>query len=78
MAHPLDGALAKVARAEEHLGCLQKEIGRWREKSRYRMARDNNPKRTEFRFYTDWGEPPDGVRWALLLGPARAGLRQRV
>jgi hypothetical protein len=75
MAHPLDGALAKVARAEEHLGRLQKEIGRWREESSDRMAREHNDKRTEFRFYTDWGVVPDGTRWALLLGDGIHNLR---
>jgi hypothetical protein len=75
MAHPLDGALAKVRRAEEHLSSLQQEVGRWREQNRDPMARENNSKRTEFRFYTNWSHPPDPVRWALLLGDGIHNLR---
>ncbi|HEX5040054.1 MAG TPA: hypothetical protein VFW95_07975 [Candidatus Limnocylindria bacterium] len=75
MAGSLDSALAKVARAEEHLGRLQEEIGRWREKCGDRMARDNNDERTEFRWYTQWDVDPDGVRWALLLGDGIHNLR---
>jgi len=68
MADPLAGALAKLARAEEHLRCLQKEVGRWSEQRSDRMAREENDERTEFRFYTNWGAPPDPTRWGLILG----------
>lgn len=74
-APPLDSAFSKLGRAEEHLGRLQKEMDRWREKCSERMARENNDKRTEFRFYTNWGVPPDPIRWALLLGDGIHNLR---
>jgi len=71
----LDGALAKVARAEEHLRRLQEQIDGWREQNGSRMTRDNNAERTEFRWYTQWDVAPDGVRWALLLGDGVHNLR---
>ena len=75
MADALDSALAKVGRAEEHFGRLQKDVRRWREKRSDEMARDNNPERTEFRFYTQWNEPADPVGWALLMGDGVHNLR---
>lgn len=75
MAGTLDGAVAKLTRAEEHFRCLQEEIHRWREQNRDPMTRDHNAKRTEFRFYTNWPVAPDPVRWGLVLGDGLHNVR---
>lgn len=57
-----DGALAKVARAEEHFRGLRQETQQWLERANHQMAREANEDQTEFRFFTDWRTPPDGDR----------------
>lgn len=64
----LAGVFAKLARAEEHLKLLQHDVDRWRESGSGPLAREQNARRTEFRFYTNWNSEPDATRWGLMLG----------
>jgi len=75
MGHPLDGALAKVGRAEEHLRAVKDEVRRWREEQRTSLSGDKNADRTEFRFYIEYERAPDPAAWALLIGDCVHNLR---
>lgn len=71
----LAGALAKVARAEEHLRTLEDEIRAWREDEGATFSSTHNPIATERRFYIDYLRPPNAARWALLIGDCVHNLR---
>ncbi|MGH2967150.1 MAG: hypothetical protein ACRDMH_17465 [Solirubrobacterales bacterium] len=75
MGSPLAGALAKVARAEEHLQALDEALTRWTIGASATLTGEKNDERTEFRFYVEYDPLPDPVRWALLIGDTVHNLR---
>lgn len=75
MADDLSGALARVARAEEHLGTLDESIEGWLQQKAASLSGDKNPERTEYRFHVDFDPMPDVIRWALLIGDCVHNLR---
>lgn len=75
MVDPLNGALARVARAEEHLGTLDEAMDGWGKEHRATLAGDKKSDGTEYSFYVDFDPLPDLVRWALLIGDCVHNLR---
>jgi hypothetical protein len=75
MTEPLIGALARVARAEEHLGTLNEAVDGWGDKKRAALSGDKNPEGTDYSFYVNFDPLPDVVRWALLIGDCVHSLR---
>ena len=75
MFDPLSGALARVARAEEHLGTLNDAVEGWSKEKRASLSGDDEAIGTDYSFYVDFDPLPDVVRWALLIGDCVHNLR---
>jgi hypothetical protein len=72
---PLNSAIAKLARAEEHLRCLDEQIGRWRKQVPTPLPTEHNDESTEFRFYVQYDPAPQPVTWSLIMGDCIHNLR---
>jgi hypothetical protein len=70
----LDGAFAKLDRAEEHLRELRSEVGAW-EKQPGSFSAHHNSELTEYRFRVHFASHPDLTRWGLLAGDCVHNLR---
>lgn len=75
MTHPLDGAFAKIGRAEEHARCLEQDIARWRREVRQTFTGKKNADGTVVKVHIEWDPPPPRDDWALTIGDCLHNLR---
>ncbi len=75
MPNALAGALARIARADEHLAKLNEEIDGWVDQLTSSTSSEANSDRTAFTILDHLSTVPDVVRWALLIGDCVHNLR---
>jgi hypothetical protein len=75
MPHPLDGPLAKAARARKHFADLVAENGRFIAPAPYGIAWQQDPVTRGVRFHQQVRANPDPVTWGTLIGDCVHNLR---
>ena len=66
---------AKVSRAEDHIGALEKEIKSWVDSDPYSATKKNNADFTRYWAILHVKNRPDLVRWSLIASDAIHNLR---
>lgn len=75
MSIDLSGAFAKLSRAEEHVGDVEREIRYWRSQNQNPITHHHNADKTEYYFHVTWSIEPDLTRWAVIAGDCVHALR---
>ena len=71
----LDGAFAKLARAEEHMNILYELVQEWGREKPYTVPYEDNPEKTQRSYRLRMERAPDLLYWGAYIGDVVHNLR---